>query len=240
VTLKQRFGQWLIPRLPVNRRTFDIVRFELNAFAARLLARMDPATRRTVAHMANERGLRVNLGSGGENADSWISLDVQAPGPGGLRWDIRRRLPFADGSVAQVYASHVVEHLEFKEDVPALFAELYRVLQSGGRVRIVVPDVARYLEAYVSGDPDKWIALGVATLPDDIPTPMAMINHVFHQGGEHQFGYDFDTLAWLLRKSGFDEVFHSAYRDSIRYEATLDLEVHAPYSLYVEAVKGGA
>lgn len=237
MTFKQRLGVYLIPHLPVNRRTFDILRFELNAFMTRILSKVDPRIRQRVQALANRDDLRLNLGSGGGEAHGWINMDVHAIGRDTLRWDIRRRLPFADGTVTQVYASHVVEHLEFREEVPALLAELYRVLKGGGSVRIVVPDAARYLEAYVTGDPDKWAALGMETLPDDMPTPMTMINHVFHQGGEHQFGYDAETLLYLLKNAGFEQIEQSQYHASNRFDDALDLAVHASYSLYVEAVK---
>lgn len=237
MTLKQRLGAWLIPKMPVNRRTFDILRFELNAFMTRILWRGDPRTRKLIKSFANRDDLRLNLGSGGDEVNGWINMDVHAVGPDTLRWDIRRRLPFADSTVTQVYASHVVEHLEFRQEVPALLAELYRVLRIGGSIRIVVPDAARYLEAYVTCDSGKWAALGLETLPADMPTAMTMINHVFHQGGEHQFGYDAETLAYLLKNAGFDQIEQSQYRASVQFATELDLAVHAPYSLYMEAVK---
>lgn len=237
MTLKQRIGAWLIPRMPVTRRTFDILRFEFHAFRTRVLARLHPGTRQRVNKYRQQRDLRVNLGGAGDQAAGWINVDVRCSDPRSLRWDIRRRLPFTDGSALQVYASHVVEHLDFREDVPSLFKEVFRILQPGGSFRIVVPDVVRYLDAYMSGDDSKWRALGVDELPDDMPTQMVMINHVFHQGGEHLFGYDFQTLSWLLSCAGFAGIQRCGFRRSSRFELCLDLPVHAPYSLYVEALK---
>lgn len=238
MTIKQRLGAWLIPRLPVNRRTFDIVRFELNAFVTRLLARIDPRIQHRLKKFRTAESLRVNLGSGGDNAAGWVNIDINRVSGNSLRWDIRRRLPFEDNSVLQVYASHVVEHLGFRDDVPRLFAELHRVLRPAGTLRIVVPDAPRYMEAYLSRDAVKWAALGVASFPDDMPTPMAMVNHVFHQGGEHQFGYDFDTLLYLLKGAGFNDVWRCRFQGSSHFNVNMDLSVHSPYSLYVEAVKG--
>lgn len=235
MTLKQRLGAWLIPRLPLNRRTFDILRFEINALITRLLAHIDPRMRRRINHYSRSNDLRVNLGSGGDDAGGWINVDVRAVGIDSCRWDIRYRLPFADNTVAQVYASHVLEHLEFREEVPALLTELHRVLKPEGTLRIVVPDAARYMEAYVTGDPDKWAALGCEALPDDMPTHMMMINHVFHQGGEHQFGYDFETLNFLLKKASFGDIVQCQYRGSTKFDKELDLATHATYSLYIEA-----
>ena len=55
MTLKQRLGSWLIPRLPVNPWVFRTFRVELNAMLVRLLHRLHPgwiARRRSSASMA--------------------------------------------------------------------------------------------------------------------------------------------------------------------------------------------
>ena len=66
---------------------------------------------------------------------------------------------------------------------------------------------------------------------------MHVINHVFHQGGEHLFAYDFETLAWALQQAGFSTVNQMSYRTSRDPKLAIDQDNHAPYSLYVEAVK---
>lgn len=65
-----------------------------------------------------------------------------------------------------------------------------------------------------------------------------MINHIFHQSGEHLFAYDFETLSWALRHAGFREIVKQSFRQSCDPELAIDQENHAPYSLYVEARKG--
>lgn len=111
------------------------------------------------------------------------------------------------------------------------------MLEEQGRVRIVVPDGEKWLEAYVTGDPEKWEELGCEDLPDDMPTEMSMINHVFHQDGEHKFIYDFETLYIHLKRAGFKNVNKMSYGESEDEELCLDSKKHAPYSLYVEAEK---
>lgn len=234
--LKQRVGAWLIPRLPLSRRAFDILRFELNAFQTRVVGGLSLVSRRRIRQWRKQRGLQLNLGGGPWVEEGWISLDIGAAGYRSLPWDIRRGLPFADATVARVYASHVLEHLDFRHEAPALLVELRRVLEPGGAIRIVVPDVERYLAAYVNRDIEQWAGLGYAQLPEDMPTRMAMINHVFHQGGEHKFGYDYATLEWMLMSKGLNSR-RSEYRLSPLFPASLDLECHARYSLYVDVIK---
>jgi predicted SAM-dependent methyltransferase len=153
--------------------------------------------------------------------------------------DIRRRLPLTDGSVARILAEHVMEHIDFRGDVPAVLRDWYRMLQPGGVARIIVPDAKRFLQAYVFEDPKHWQNLGwdPQKMPDDIYTPMHIINHIFHQSGEHLFAYDFETLAWALRRAGFSKVEQQSYKTSRDPLLAIDQENHAPYSLYVEAIK---
>lgn len=238
MTLKQKLGKIILPVLPLNRRTFDVIRFELDAALTRMLSGVSPRSRKARRDLARRKHLRVNVGSGGEGSEGWINIDVHRHHKDQtLPWDIRYSLPFEDNQVVMMLAEHVVEHLEFREDIPRFFSEVYRVLEAGGYFRIVVPDGERWAKAYVSRDPSQWKALGLSELPDDMPTPMAMLNHIFHQGGEHQFAWDFETINYALRAAGFGQVYRRSFRESGMDELAIDLPHHAPYSLYVEAIK---
>lgn len=74
--------------------------------------------------------------------------------------DLRKGIPGEFTEVDAVYHSHVLEHLD-REAVPGFFAEIHRVLRSGGVHRIVVPDLERYAREYLSsleeavGDPGR-------------------------------------------------------------------------------------
>ena len=238
MTIKQRFGKWLIPKLPFNRRTFDILRFELNAAVTTLLNVVSIRIRRTRSELSKQEHLNINLGSAAAGHSDWVNIDVSRQCKGlAFPYDIRRGLPFRDGQVARIFAEHIIEHIEFREDLPRLMRECRRVLEVGGRLRIIVPDAERWLHAYVTGDPQEWNDLGFPKLPSDMPTAMAMINHVFHQGGEHYFAYDYATLKWVLESAGFTTVSKMAYGVSQDQKICLDQLVHAKYSLYIEAQK---
>jgi hypothetical protein len=73
--------------------------------------------------------------------------------------------------------------------------------------------------------------------PDDLPTRMDVVNHIFHQWHEHRWGYDLETLAHRLTRAGFGQVERMSYQCSIDPLLAQDREQHAPYSLYVDAVK---
>lgn len=48
---------------------------------------------------------------------------------------------FADGTFAEIYASHVVEHFDYRDELKNTLNEWRRVLEPGGRVMISVPDL---------------------------------------------------------------------------------------------------
>lgn len=239
VTLKHRIGKHIIPRLPINRRTFDVLRFEVDCLKTRALNILNPSMRAKIRSLRARRELSVNLGSGGTGRPDWINTDARWHADVFMRLDIRSHLPFSDASVRRLLAEHVVEHIDFNHDVPRLFAEIRRVLMPGGVVRIIVPDAERYLRAYTAGNNGQWQALGwdLDHMPDDILTPMHAINHIFHQGGEHLFAYDYETMQLALQRAGFNKVMRQSYGVSVDPELAIDQPKHARYSLYVDAIK---
>ena len=238
-TLKSRIGRVVLPLLPVNRRTFDILRHEAQAWQTRVANTFSPAHQSVIRRLRRQRGLSLNIGSGGRGLPDWVNVELRRHRDTTLCLDIRRALPLANGSVRRILAEHVIEHVDFRSDLPAMLVEFYRVLEPGGRLRIVVPDGERFLMAYASRDAAMWRELGwdESHLPEDIFTPMHVVNHIFHQGGEHLFAYDFETLALVLRKAGFSMVKRQTFRISDDPELAIDQENHAPYSLYVEGMK---
>jgi predicted SAM-dependent methyltransferase len=240
MTIKQKLGQLVIPRLPFSRRVFDILRFEAGSLRQRLTNLLSPVYHRKVKALQTMSGISVNFGSGGRGLPEWINIDVRPHHEDQyIAFDLRRPLPFRDASVKRILAEHVIEHLDFRDEVPGVFREFHRILSPDGTVRIIVPDAERYMAAYVHRSREEFDALGwdVDHLPEDLQTTAQLVNHVFHQGGEHCFGWDFETMEWALRKAGFDKVIRQTYGVSRDAELGIDQANHAPYSLYVEAVK---
>lgn len=95
-----------------------------------------------------DKPVLVNIGCGRVWHPYWINLDHQPTSPEVRAFDIRKPLPFEDGTVDAVYASHVLEHLDFEEGT-RLLRECRRVLKPGGVVRIVVPDLEDLCRFYL-------------------------------------------------------------------------------------------
>ncbi len=89
---------------------------------------------------AMPEALRLHVG--GEIARAgWKILNIQ-PGTHvdfvGSCTDLSR---FASGSVDAIYASHVLEHLGYLDELPQALKEFRRVLRQDGRLQVSVPDL---------------------------------------------------------------------------------------------------
>lgn len=89
----------------------------------------------------------LNIGCGKRFSPRWINIDLYRA-PHVLRHDVRRPLPFPEGSFGAAYASHLLEHLD-AEHGGRLLREAYRVLRPGGVARIVVPDLEYLCRGYL-------------------------------------------------------------------------------------------
>jgi predicted SAM-dependent methyltransferase len=142
--------------------------------------------------------------------------------------DIRKPLPFLGGSVAAIYASHVLEHL-YREEGQRLIAESYRVLTTGGFLRIVVPDLRAIVEEYLRNGPLKVEESGSESLrPADRmnerllmrwPTPASshLLYRIYSSWQDfhsHKWMYDADSLMALFKRAGFAEVEKRGCHDS--------------------------
>lgn len=235
---RQRVGQFVFPRLPITRFLFDQLRVEATAAATRVSYALWPPRRARLRALQSERGLLVNVACGPDVQPDFVNIDLARCAPAVFAWDCRRSLPLADGACDGLRAEHFLEHLEPREELPAFLADVLRALRPGCVLRVIVPDAEQYIRAYCQDTDSAFRALGVPDpFPHDLPTRMDVVNHVFHQWHEHRWAYDFETLAHRLRAAGFLRVERMAYRRSIDPRLACDRTVHAPYSLYVDAVK---
>jgi len=238
MTFKQRLGRWLIPRLPISRFGFEILRPELAAIRVRWAWKLFPTRWTQLKKIRQLSDININVASGGNILPGMVHLDLFGGSEEVIRWDCRRSLPFADESAKGIRTEHFLEHIDFKNDLSAFLTECFRVLQPGGVLRVIVPDCEAFLCAYASNDPAAFEKLGwKQPFPDDLPTKMDVINHMFHQHHEHRFGYDFESLAHRLRTVGFEPVKKMAFAESLLPELAQDLPHHQLYSLYVDASK---
>ena len=149
----------------------------------------------------------------------------------------RRRIPHADNSVAVVYASHMLEHLD-RLDAEAFLKEAYRVLERGGILRLAVPDLHRYIAKYIEiGDADSLVH-SMHTCVDRPRSLLGRLSAALVGPRHHQWMYDGRSLCALLVKHGFADVRAlGPGTTGISEPGALDLYERADESLYVEGRK---
>ena len=97
----------------------------------------------------------LNIGCGRRYHRGWTNLDLESRDTSVIQWDITSGLPFEDNSLDVVYHSHVLEHLR-PDDGERLLEECYRVLAPGGVLRVVVPDLEKIAQLYLSMHQQAW------------------------------------------------------------------------------------
>lgn len=217
---------------------WENARFEWKMF------RLRSRRRSQLAQTASLQNSLVNLGAGASGKEGWVNLDA-FPAPGiTVTCDCRSVLPLPDASARAIFTEHFLEHINYDKDVPALLADCLRVLQPGGVMRIIVPDIERYLRAYCA---EGWEGLeelrGVGADHRDpyfltpLRTKMELVNLLFRQMGEHQFAYDHETLASVLAEAGFVNIERAEFGRSRLEGLAIDNPSRAHESLYVEAAR---
>jgi FkbM family methyltransferase len=96
-----------------------------------------------VAPDADGKPLRLNLGAGGTHLSGFTNVDRK------LDTEVYP-LPYEDGSVEEIVASHVLEHFSHRE-TSVVLQEWVRVLKPGGKIRLAVPDFEEVARLYLAG-----------------------------------------------------------------------------------------
>lgn len=98
---------------------------------------------------------RLNIGCGRQYHEDWTNLDLKSTDPSVICHDITKGVPFESNQFDSVYHSHILEHLT-PEQGRELIEECFRVLRSGGILRIVVPDLERIARLYLETHQEAW------------------------------------------------------------------------------------
>lgn len=149
--------------------------------------------------------LKLNLGAGTScPLEGYENLDRKTG------QEIFPLAEYADGSVDEVRASHVLEHFPVRE-VAAVLAEWIRVLKPGGVLKLAVPDFKWIAEHYLAGE--------------NIPTLPYTMGGQEDENDYHKVLFDNESLRELLANSGLVDVqrWKSDAPDCSSYAVSLNL-----------------
>lgn len=232
----RRAGRYLLnaarnyPSLPVRRA--------ISRGAAPWVDRLPESLRRRLELDGSAiEPLRVEIGGGPYPSPGYVHVDADrrsrhleyvAPA-----WE----LPFDDGTVAEILAIHVLEHVHASA-VDRTLREWRRVLRPGGFAEIHVPNAATVFPAFLEAPVDKKWSLMVAIfgMPSHASSP-----EVADELDRHQVIYDFALLQHVVLAAGFDHIDDVSADVTDRHtEGWRDNDLVSRLSLVARAVAGPA
>ncbi|MFX0039685.1 MAG: methyltransferase domain-containing protein [Promethearchaeota archaeon] len=183
--------------------------------------------------------LKLNLGCGKNLKAGFINIDIKRNAD--LRLDLRNSLPFKDNTVDYIYSSQFFEHIDYydRTAINCLYDYL-RILKKGGTLRMVVPDLEKFFNAYVDKDKDFFLMFSriFKNIKNRIPkfgkyTSIDYINLIYYQSGFgfHKYNYDFEKIHNILQNVGFRNI------KKVDFNPEIDPMKHRSVSLYIHAEK---
>ena len=135
-------------------------------------------------------GLRLNLGCGRFPLAGFINIDQEEEVKPDLVCDVLD-LPYEMDSVDEIYAGHILEHLDWKEGETAL-AYWFSLLKPGGKISISVPDFDYLAREY---------------LKNPSATKLRELNdfyiYSYCQKSPHRYAYSGELLVEVMSATGF-------------------------------------
>lgn len=171
---------------------------------------------------------RYHLGCGPNLIPGWLNIDRAAgiaearvfadfngvSGAYFANWDLGLGIPGRDNSLEAIYHCHFLEHLALADGINLLRQARQR-LKPGGMMRAVVPDLELWIDNYRRDNAAFFAEYRRLALGDNAVlyrTKGAVFMGMLHNHG-HKCGYDFETLEWVLRATGFTNIRRTAFRE---------------------------
>ena len=169
--------------------------------------------------------MKLHIG-GKIQKDDWKILNIQNKEGVDFVGDISDLSQFEDNSIDEIYASHIVEHVNQK-NIKKTLSGIYRVLATKGKVYISVPDMDVLCRIFIAKD-----------------APIKVKFHIMRMmfGGQtdefdfHYFGWNLEFLKEYLLIAGFTKI--ERVKSFSIFNDTSDFAPYgAPISLNVIAYK---
>lgn len=142
---------------------------------------------------ASDGGLKIHLGAGPINIQSWVSIDARQAPHIHLQSEGFALNEFADCAISEIYMCHVLEHFSF-EEAKTVLNTLRKKLKVGGVLRLSVPDF------------DQLIAIYHSSGNDLEPIKSALMGGQDYEYNFHKAVFNKALLSNLLISCGFNGV----------------------------------
>jgi predicted SAM-dependent methyltransferase len=170
--------------------------------------------------------IKLNVG-GWDAAEGWTILDVN-PGPHVDHVGDVRDLSFLPAqSCSEVYASHVLEHLSYQQEISDVLLEFHRILKPGGRLRISVPDLETLCRLFLEPQ---------LTTRDKYEVMRMIYGGQLDPYDRHLTGMSFEILGDFMHHAGFQQIIQvpsfNLFNDSSEFRF-----MNVPISCNMQGIK---
>ena len=175
--------------------------------------------------------IRLDLGAGPKRGQNgWTTVDLYGAD---ISWNLAKKIPLPDSIVSEIYTSHMLEHLN-DDQIRKMLQECHRLLEpKSGKIRIVVPDARKYVDAYINNQLFKPRENWYQKARIDTETPIDQLNYIAYMGGQHKYMFDNKNLYQIVQAAGFINIEES------KFDPAIDEESRSYESLYLAASKRG-
>lgn len=183
--------------------------------------------------------MKLMVGAGLRRIPGWIHLDADPDTGPDLLADITRPLPIETDSVEVVFCEEVLTQIA-PADCLGFLRECRRILRPGGVVRVLMPDLNRFVDAYLHRP--EWL-VEIWNKHVGLPLFTGTACEVFNLGlrGVGPFVYDRATFAAVVLQAGFD--LEDVGFNQSRHPALAGLDMRGPeetLTVYYELLPAGA
>jgi predicted SAM-dependent methyltransferase len=139
--------------------------------------------------------MKLHIG-GKQEKEGWSILNIQKKDGVDFLGDISDLSQFQENSIQEIYASHVVEHIDQK-NIKKTLKGIYRILKDDGKFYVSVPDLDILCRIFIEKN-----------------APLKVKYHVMRMmfGGQtdkfdyHYFGWNFEFMNNYLLEAGFKRI----------------------------------
>ena len=176
---------------------------------------------------------KIHLGCGSNFIHGWDNIDI-VMGDGIIVHDLRESLPYKSEIIGTIFMEHVIEHLD-KDHGYKLLSDCFRILRSGGVMRIGWPDLSRLIKAYVLRRRNyKDFVIPFLNDINKTGTWDEILSDCLFSW-DHKYAYTKKFMSILLTEVGFVVIREKGFRES-DYGIIHD-QRNDPATTYLEVIK---
>lgn len=129
--------------------------------------------------------------------EGWLIFDAKEGDHVDIVGNCNNLSMFPDESCSDIYCSHVLEHLSYRDELPHVLGEFQRMLTKEGELRISVPDLDVLCRLFL----DKDISLEERLFILKVIYGGQIDSHDLHKNG-----FDLELLCAWMRDAGFSRL----------------------------------